>query len=30
MGNPGEEYAGEPQSWIPAPGVNPTDGLDDQ
>ena len=29
MGNPGEEYAGEEKSWVPAPGSKPMDGLDD-
>ena len=28
MGNPGEEYAGEARSWIPADGSNPMEGLE--
>mgnify|MGYP003304043353 FL=1 len=30
MGNPGREYQDEAPSWIPAPGVAPTEGLADQ
>ena len=30
MGNAGPEYEGERRSWLPAAGVNPTEGLADQ
>lgn len=29
MGNPGDEYAGEAKSWIPAEGVKVMQGMED-